>query len=189
MRQDLDNIHIDINDFQNSNWKSAIPIVDRKDYPIIWQAFSGAARQAMEEGKLAQCKILWLFADACSMMLNPSSINAPFKPFAILEERRSAIPEDFTNSDVLFFSNIVNEVDDFWLKARLADLVWLLQRKLGISFALTAIDAYCLIPLNKEYWMHGGRVCWERSISLALMLKSGAGDRVAAIELSILRAF
>jgi len=185
MRTNLDNIQIEINDFHNSNWKLAIEALGQKDYSSIWQAFSSFASQAMEEDRQAHGKVLWLLADACSMMLKPSSVNAPFRPFAMFEERRSAIPEDFTESDIIFFSQIVNEVDDIWLKARLADLVWFLQCKLGVSFALTAVDAYRSIPLDKETWMYGGRECWERAISLALMLKKGASDRVAEMGLAI----
>ena len=189
MRPNLDNIQIEINNFHNSNWKSAIQAIDRKDYSSIWQAFSGSASQAMEEDRQAHGKVLWLLADACSMMLKPSSVNAPFRPFAMFEERRSAIPEDFTESDIIFFSQIVNEVDDIWLRARLADLVWLLQRKLGTTFALTAINAYRSIPLDKITWFRGGRECWGRAISLALTLKEGAGNCVTEIELAIITAF
>lgn len=72
------------------------------------------------------------------------------------------------------------------LKARVADLVWLKQRPRNIQFALAAIDAYRLIPLDTETWLRGGHECWERAISLARMLKAGAGTRLAEIEIAIL---
>ena len=78
----------------------------------MWQSLSSAARQAIEEGKTAEGKILWLLADACSMMLQPASLNEPFKPFLVIDGRRSALPEDFQESDVVLFSQIVEEIDD-----------------------------------------------------------------------------
>ena len=87
MRLNLDNIQIDINDFQQSNWKLAIEALGQKDYSSMWQAFSSFARQAIEEDRQTHSKVLWLLADACSMMLQPSSTNTPFRPFAMIEGR------------------------------------------------------------------------------------------------------
>ena len=35
-----------------------------------------------------------------------------------------------------FFAEIVETIDDPWLKARLADLVWLMQSPRAVKFAL-----------------------------------------------------
>lgn len=176
-------------DLRNCGWKDVLSKTSREGYPSMWQAFSAAARQAMDEGRASHGKVLWLLADACSMMLAPNSINEPFKPFMVLEGRRSVIPNDLSESDVAFFSQVVNAADDPWLKARLADLTWLRQTKRDVRFALAAIDAYRAIALDAETWVRGGRECWARAIQLARMLKGGAGDRVAEIEATILKVF
>jgi hypothetical protein len=176
-------------DFRDSGWKDVLSNASREGYSSMWQAFSAAARQAMEEGRKSQGKVLWLLADACSMMLTPNSINEPFKPFIVMEGRRSVIPDDLSESDVAFYSQVVDTADDPWLKARLADLTWLRQTKRNVRFALAAIDAYRAIDLDAETWVRGGRECWARAIQLARMLKSGAGDRVAEIEATILKVF
>jgi hypothetical protein len=123
------------------------------------------------------------------MMLSPKSLNEPFKPFMVMEGRRSVIPDDFSKSDIAFYAEIVDAIDDAWLKARIADLVWLKQRPRNVQFALEAIDAYRLIPLDAETWVRGGRECWERAISLVRMLKTGAETRLAQMETAILDAF
>ena len=155
----------------------------------MWQAFSSAARKASEDNRPSHGKALWLLADACSMMLSPKSLNEPFKPYMVMEGRRSVIPDDLSESDIAFYAEVVDAIDDAWLKARVADLVWLKQRPRNVKFALAAIDAYRLIPLDRETWVRGGRECWERSISLARMLKSGAGTRLAQMETTILDTF
>lgn len=176
-------------DFRDSGWKDVLSKTSREGYPSMWQAFSGAARQAMDEGRPSHGKVLWLLADACSMMLSPNSINEPFKPFMVMEGRRSVIPDDLSETDVAFYAQVIDVADDPWLKARLSDLTWLKQTKRDVRFALAAIDAYRSIALDAETWDRGGRECWARAIQLARMLKGGAGDRVAEIEAAILKAF
>ena len=79
-----------IEDFRKSGWKSAINSADREGYSSIWHSLSGAARAAIENNQLPEGKCLWLLADACSMMLNPSSTNEPFKPILVMDNKRSA---------------------------------------------------------------------------------------------------
>lgn len=180
---------VSVQDFVDSGWKSALEQASREGYSAMWQAFSAAARSAMEEGRNEHGKVLWLLAHACSMRLLPSSQNDPFEPSAVFRNRRSVIPDDLIEADIQFFAEIVDAVDDIWLKARLADLAWLKRKPRGVAFALTAIDAYRSIPLDTETWIRGGQECWERAISLARMLKAGAGDRLKQMEVSIVASF
>ncbi len=176
-------------DFEASGWKEAIAQATREGYSAMWQALSVAARSAIGEGRAEHGKVLWLLADACSMMLSPSSPNEPFKPFAVFHDRRSVIPDDLPDADIAFFAEIVDTVDDNWLKARLCDLLWLKGNPRNTAFALKAIDAYRCLPLDTDTWMHGGRECWPRAISLTRMLKGGAGDRLQQMEVTIVTAF
>jgi hypothetical protein len=180
---------VTVQDFTECGWKSSLANEERKGYSPMWQAFSRAARNASEDNRPSHGKALWLLANACSMMLSPQSLNEPFKPFTVIEGRRSVIPDDFSESDIAFYAEIVDTIDDAWLKARVADLVWLKQRPRKVQFALAAIDAYRLIPLNAETWVRGGRECWERAISLACMLKAGARTRLTEMEAAVLEAF
>jgi len=180
---------ISAQDFTNSGWKGVLAQSSRDGYPSMWQAFSAAAHTAMDEGAVERGKVLWLLADACSMMLSPSSQNEPFKPFMVMGGRRSVIPDDLSDTDIKLFADVVDAIDDVWLKARLADLVWLKKTPRDATFALKAIDAYRSMPLDAETWVHGGRDCWTRAINLARMLKAGAGDRLLQMEASIIVAF
>jgi hypothetical protein len=185
----LANLVITPEHFSESGWKEALASASRDGYSSMWQAFSSAARTAIDEGRNDHGKVLWLLADACSMMLSPASLNEPFKPVAVFHDRRSVSPDDLLEADIEFFAAIVTDIDDTRLKARLADLVWLKKKPRDVSFALSAIDAYRAIPLDRETWIRDGRECWGRAISLARLLKAGAGDRVAQIEASIVASF
>jgi len=97
--------------------------------------------------------------------------------------------DDFSAEDISFFSEIVSDVTDIRLKARLADLAWLKASKKDLNNALIAIDSYRQIPLDTETWVRDGRECWYRAISLAAMLRAGAGNRIQEMELDIQQAF
>lgn len=180
---------VSTDDFANCGWKDVLDKTSREGYSAMWQAFSAAARTAMNEGRREHGKVLWLLAYACSMMLVPASPNEPFKPFAVFHDRRSVIPDDFSDSDIAFFAQIVDAVDDDWLRARLADLVWLKGKPRNPTFALKAIDAYRNLPLDTNTWVRGGRECWKRALALSRMLKAGAGDRLAQMQATIVDAF
>lgn len=180
---------VSLQDFAASGWKEAIAHVSREGYSAMWQALSAAARSAIEQGRVEHGKVLWLLADACSMMLLPSSPNEPFKPFAVFHDRRSVIPDDLLDTDITFFAEVVDAVDENWLQARLSDLLWLKSKPRNTAFALKAIDAYSYLPLDTDTWIQGSRECWQRAISLARMLKGGAGDRLQQMEVTIVTAF
>lgn len=182
-------LQINAEDFMACEWNDILSGASREGYSSMWQAFSSGARKAMEENRQAHGKVLWLLGDACSMKLSPNSTNEPFSPIMVMEGWRSAIPDDLSDDDILFFSQIVDQIDDPLLKARLADLVWLKRRDLGIKFALIAIDAYRSINLDTESWMSSGRECWGRGLSLARMLRGGAGDRLKEMESAIVAKF
>ncbi len=176
-------------DFSKSGWKQAVASAKREGYAGIWSALSEAAKKAMEEGDKSKGKVLWLLADACSMMLKPESNNEPFKPMMVMPNGRSAIPEDFSEADIKFFAETATDIDNPWLQARLADVVWLCATPRDPDFAKMAIDAYRKIPLDKDTWISDGGECWKRAAGLARMLGNGTRERLKEIGESIMNAF
>ena len=80
-------------------------------YSSYHSTLSQIARTAMNNGETAKGKCLWLLADACSMMLEPSSFNNPFRPCCVLADgRRSAVSEDFVEQDLVFFESIIEKI-------------------------------------------------------------------------------
>lgn len=176
---------VSLRDFETSGWKEVATPASGKGYSQMWRALSDAARAAIEQGRLEHGKVLWLLADASSMILSPLSPNEPFKPLWIINGLRSAIPDDFTVSDIAFFSEIVDAVDENKLKARLCDLVWLMGKPRDAAFARKAIDAYRRLPFKTQE----ERDCWSRAICLAKQLEGGADNRLQEMAASILAAF
>src|ERR1017187_4742121 len=139
-----------IDDFRRANWQAAVGSSGKDGYPAIWQSLSAAARGAIEDGRHSEGKVMWLLADACSMLLDPSSVNKPFKPFLVTSSGRSAISDDFQGADVELLAQISDEVTDPWIQGRSADLVWLLRKPRSPRYALLAIDAYRKIPVDTD---------------------------------------
>ena len=155
--------------------------------PVIGTRFR-KPRHAMEDGNIAKGKVLWL-ADACSMMLKPESLNEPIQPIMVIDGKRSAIPKDFTNPALFFFEGILPEIEDYRLKARIVDMLWLVGQPRKVQYALSAIDSYIQFPLDVENLQRDGKDAWHRAIMLALILKKGAGDRLQNIRDSIFSKF
>ena len=183
-------------DFAGCGWKEVLAGSDRENHPsmysAMYSAFSDAAKQPINQDQQAHGKVLSLLSDACSMVLSPDSTNEPFKPFVDFRPsggRCSVTPDDLSETDIAFFAEIVETIDDPWLKSRLADLVWLLQSPRKVKFALVAIDSYRTIPLDMDTWMSDGDKCWQRAINLACLPGVGAGERLAEMEASIIKAF
>ena len=167
-------------------WDAVLDAAVSESYEFMSQALYEAAMKAGEEGNLDNQKVLWLFAEACSMRLSPDKPDEPFSPFWTNRGKRSTIPSDFTESEIAFFSKAVDSVNVPLLKARLADLVWHIQEPRKVDFAIAAIDSYRQVPLNAEAWFIEGEFCLRRAIGLSKMIRQAAGDRVDQIETSLL---
>ena len=125
-------------------------------------------------------KVLFILRDSCSERELPEGITEA--GIAFFTE------EDITEAEIAFCAEIVDEIDDPWLKAHLAHLVWHYQRPRNIKFALDAIDSYRLIPLDAETWVWADGF-WDRAIRLALSIKKSDRSHRLAIEDDIIQKF
>ena len=178
-------------DFNACGWKAAVDCLDCPyDYGSLSSAFSDAANRAQQEDRQTDSKVLRLLADVCSMQLSTDSVNDPYKPCIVWTDgQRSMIPSDLSDDEIRFFASIVDFINNALLKARLADLIWLLQKPRQVKLARTAIDSYRSIPLEPKIWQRGGRKCWQRAINLAQIRGIGTDEHKSEIEASIVAAF
>ena len=171
-----------LEDLKNCGWEAAVEKSEGESHGSKWSALTKSAEEAKSQGRIPESKALRLLSHISSMMLKPESRNEPFQPVAVFTDGRSAIPEDFTETEIALLEQFVASVGDHWLRARIADLLWLRRSPRDPKFALGAVDAYRAIPLNGETWAAGAMDCWRRAISLSMMLREGAGERISEIE-------
>ena len=174
--------------FKDCGWEATIDGVPDKGYASMSQAFLEAAKKAYDEDDQAHGKVLQLLAEACSMMLSPEKRNDPFTPGWIFGGTCSVITDDFTEAEIQFFNKIIESVDRPLLKGRLADLIWVRNKSLGVKNALHAIASYSELPLDNDTWYSDGEQCWRRAIDLSRMIGPAAGDRLGQMESSIIEA-
>ena len=178
-----------LEDLTNCGWEAALEERHRDTYGDTWSALQGAAEQANSEGHHKKSQALRLLMHISSMMLKPENRNEPFYPSWVSPNGRSAIPDDFTAPEINLLEQFVDKLHDQWLKARINDLLWLLQSPRNRKFALVAIDTYRSIPLNRETWSAEILNCRRRAISLSKILREGADDRLSQVESEIFSLF
>ena len=182
-----DNIDDALQDFKGCGWEKVFDALPRQDYSVISQKLYEAAAKEKSAGNHSHGRVLWLVAEACSMMLAPDRFTNPFDPVFVGGGRRSTIAEDFTDSEIEYFAELIDTIDRPLLKARLADLVWDRRTPRDVKFALAAIDSYMQLPLDADTWFSGREQCWRRVITLCRMIGAGSGNRLNQIETRLLQ--
>jgi hypothetical protein len=175
-KYDID-LLIEIEDFNSSGYEEVLESVKREDYSSYWSILSDNARKEIELGNDKKGKILWLLAEICSLMLNPSSLQNPYTPVAIWANgTRSVAVEDFTEADIIFFENIVEVCKNNMLQARIADLLWLLKTKKNIRHLEIAVENYMKLPIDNDVSVKNTKECMERAIKLTILAKRPLQD-------------
>ncbi len=159
--------------FTACEWIYDVSPEDHYGYSTVMRSLEIAAKVKSELGCEEQSRILNLLSRAASMVLSPDSLNEPFKP--IFQDfqagRRSTLPEDFTEVELGFFEEILNDVTEPLLKARLADLLWLCNKPKDPNHARLAIESYISHDINPESWHRDVNDCWERAARLCMQLR------------------
>ena len=176
------------NAFNDCGWQTVLGEASNESYTSMSQALREAATKAYDVDDHARGKVLELLAQACSMMLSPEKRNDPFDPIWVSGGFRSTISDDFSEAEIRLLDKIIESIDRPLLKGRLADLVWVKNKSLGVKNALNAIDSYRQLPLDVDTWFSDGEPCWQRAIDLSRMVGPTAGDRLDQMKASIIEA-
>lgn len=178
---------IEKSDFDKDDCQRILAGLSDDKYISMHGAFSEARQKFLEKDNLKQTKVYSILSDACSMWLEPDNLNEPFKLYLVQGNQSSATLNSFSERDISFFCEIIPEVANIYLKARLADIVWVRWRKM--DYALIAIDSYRKMPLDTKTYSRDEYDCWRRAISLSISLRGGAGNRVQEMEETIQQTF
>ncbi len=118
------------------------------------------------------------------LAFNPDDIKNPFQIKKVtLQDSQGQYSGpiysfDFTDAKITFFAEILDDIEEPYLKARLADLLWL-HYKLNKyndkpkqhEYAKQAIEAYTSHKINTQTWFNNVDKCWNRAIRLCLQIK------------------
>ena len=112
------------------------------DCRSLCTVFEKAFLTARAEGRSDHAAALQLLAGATSIVLRPSDRGAEWSPWLNTPTQRAPVPDDFRGEQSQTFAQLAPSLTHPGLRARLADLAWSNDRKLGASATL-AIDSYC----------------------------------------------
>ena len=168
------------------------------------QLFRTAAEGAGASGnsETPAIRVYSMLAAVTGMHLKAQEPNEPFGPMVVwAEERRSAAPGDFRGEPVEVLAQMAAGAKHPVLRARLADVCWLLERKRA-QLGMTAISAYVEIvkqadsgALKFQYDKEPGALKIEardllrRALSVARVMGSdqtvGSAARTMAADLRV----
>lgn len=131
------------------------------------------ANEMEKAGKIDCSTALRFLSKIASMSLAPTSINIPYRPMYEnhLNGTKTFDLENLNQIELLFIAEILDDVDNSYLKARLADLLWLLNKPRNPIQAKIAIDNYALPEINKDTWLKGVNDGVERAIRLCIQIR------------------
>lgn len=156
----------------------------KSGYFSICRILIGEVQKQRNNHNTALANALYLCHDLCLMHMQPDSPNEPFRAFT--KSNDSAIPDDFTELQLSFLEQVYEGIDNTLIKARIADLLWLLKRQ--YHMALHAIDCYTAQSITDEkIWIAYAKDCWVRATQLSLQVNDR--QRVGDIEEKLLNAF
>ena len=109
--------------------------------------YQKAQKDADAVGDATASKAYRLLAAVTQIHFKPNDQAEPYGPMFVMEGRRSIIPSDLRGAQSEVFAAIAPGIVNPGLRARLADIVWLNDRKQAVMAQL-AISAYCAAVLD-----------------------------------------
>ena len=171
----LKNILLKKKDFEELQLDELIKKCDRKECERYFIPFFNKADEAKAAGEVRTEEIFALLGCATSMRLKPDSLNEPFTSMSVLQNSRSAITDDFSEDHLKFFGEIVLDISDPELRARIADILWVKNRDFhAAELAITAYLESAIILDDPVQWPACAKRI-ERAVRLAASLGRNTG--------------
>ena len=166
----LKNLSLAKKDFEELQLDEIIKKCDVKECERYFPPFFTKADEAKAAGDAKTGEIFALLGYVTSMMLKPNSPTEPFTPLSVLHNSRSVIIDDFSEDHLKFFGEIVLDISDPELRARIADILWVKKR--DFRAAELAITAYLDSATTIEDPIHWPKCVdrIERAVRLAASL-------------------
>jgi len=132
-------------DVPKVDFEAPIKAVSTIDSHALSERFRGEVRSDAKTGETEDspaARVFSMLAAVTGMHFTPAQRNEPFGAMVVLPDgRRSPIPEDFRGVPVETLAHLAERATSPVLRARLADVCWLLDRKRG-KLGTLAISSY-----------------------------------------------
>ena len=194
-------VTISLEEFHGVDIEAPIRDSQNVDSWSLASLYKAASKQEAKSDNGPAARVYDLVAQVTEMHFKPDDGAEPYGPvFVAPDGRRSMIPGDLRGEQSAVFAAIVAKIGNPGLKARLADVTWLNDRKQH-AMAQLAIDAYCeavqavldgssvFLDGNRSASSHDGkdmlaRACW---IAKATGWKDPEGTRLKKLISNVIR--
>jgi hypothetical protein len=101
---------------------------DCSDLSTLYREAAKLHEKLGDEAAAPAARVFAMLAAVTNFHFNPSDRVAPFGAMLVMEDGRSAIPEDFRGAPVQTLAHAARRAANSVLRARLSDVCWLLER-------------------------------------------------------------
>ena len=144
----IKNIPLTKADFDTLPWQGLINEAEQKECDIYYSKFFAKAKEAETAGNDKAQEIYTLLGAICSFHFKPENKDEPFGPKLVMNTGRSAIIDDISDEHLRILQEVVPDIKDPEICARIADVIWL--KKKDFKVAGVAIDSYLKSSTNLE---------------------------------------
>lgn len=157
---------------KSSTIDSYLSVASVRSCTKYWEIFSAKAKQ---EDDAAHKYKLELLRDVTSFCFNFDEFSGNFRPlFNFYHVGTSPIMEDLDDNKIEQLVELMNETDDFELKARIADVLQFRAKKNRLKYAEIAVDSYLSCVTENDYMRHEYLDRVKRMSQLAIKFVKGA---------------
>lgn len=130
-----------LDDFRDVDLAAPTEGLDRCDAHSLHHAYGAAFRAADSDGRAKAAKVYRLLSNLLDIHLNPRDRGSVWGPSMSGPRGRTSIPTDFQGEQSSILAELAPSVAHPGVRARLADLAWSNNRRLGTTAAV-AVQAY-----------------------------------------------
>ncbi|MWV57772.1 DUF4209 domain-containing protein [Rathayibacter sp. VKM Ac-2754] len=155
---------------ERTNWR--VRLAGNQDFVELWGTFNELAQTSADLEDLEAASACAVLAGVSSLIPDEEQMHEPYLAMIRMGGRRSFLPDDLSELDLQFLADLLSDLPDNKLAARVGDMLWI--RRFGSSpyqFARTAVDRWIQLPVDADSWYGDGRENWPRYLLLARQLR------------------
>lgn len=132
---------VSADDIRAYDWQAVLADASSRECQAYCDALGKQAASLKQAGNDRGNRVFRLLSAVASYWPNYDSNETPYRPWMIMDDKRSAIPEDLSPADLDTLTGILAEIHDPEFRARVGDVLWICPPK-NYKAAQVAVDAY-----------------------------------------------
>lgn len=132
--------NVNAEDIERYNWQSVIADCPNKDCLYYYDVLFKQSRELAEKGDDVGRRVFAFVGTICSFHANYDATGNPYGPLWRSGEERALMAEDLTDADLQALADVLSQIGDADLRARVGDILWECRR--DHKAARIAVEAF-----------------------------------------------